>query len=295
MVEDLGSVLRKGFETWKKNLSICLPFVFSMILTTMVAIIIIGGAILAAVPSLTSLIPYVTAPEKISPELILPLLHQFIQNIGIIIAAVIITVILTLLINAFFTAGAIGMAKEATEKGRTSLSEMKEYGRRKFSSLLGADVIVSLIALVGFVFIIPGILYTLPKISTSSEPAPAVVSPALAIIVVGLLVMVIYMLLISIIFALPLFAVVIDDLGAVEGVKRGFNFFMMHKMDVFLLWLVTLAIAVVVGFILANIPYAGQLLNMVVSVIVIQPLTVIWWSRLYLSMTKPKTDDVFTI
>ncbi len=53
-----------------------------------------------------------------------------------IIAAVIITVILVLLISAFFTAGAIGMAKGAAGKGRTSLSDMTEYGRRKFIILL---------------------------------------------------------------------------------------------------------------------------------------------------------------
>jgi hypothetical protein len=27
MVEELGSILRNGFDTWKKNLTICLPFV----------------------------------------------------------------------------------------------------------------------------------------------------------------------------------------------------------------------------------------------------------------------------
>jgi hypothetical protein len=52
MVEEIGSVIGKGFETWKQNLSICLPFVFSLVLTSVVGIIIIGGAILAAIPSL---------------------------------------------------------------------------------------------------------------------------------------------------------------------------------------------------------------------------------------------------
>ena len=33
MVEDLGSVIGKGFETWKKNLIISLAFVLSWILT----------------------------------------------------------------------------------------------------------------------------------------------------------------------------------------------------------------------------------------------------------------------
>jgi len=288
MVEELDSVIGKGFETWKKNLNICLPFVFSLILTFMAAVIIIGGAILVAVPSLPSLIPYLTKPGEIPHELILPLQSQFLQNIGIIIAAVIITVILVLLINAFFTAGAIGMAKEATEKGRTSLSDMTNYGRRKWINLLFANIIIGLIALAGVVFLIPGVLYILPNITTLSQAPPEAILLALAIFGLGFLVMMVYIALISIMFALPPYAVVIDDLGAVNGVKRGFKFFMEHKVNVFLLWLIVIVIGGVVGFVLGSIPHIGQLISMAVSVIVIQPLTVIWWSRLYLSMRITK-------
>lgn len=123
------------------------------------AIILIGGAVLVAIPSLPSLLPHLSKPEGITPELILQLTHQLAQHIGIIIAAVINTVILAMLISAFFTAGAISMAKEATETGKTCMSDMKEYGRRKFISLLFADIIVGLITLVGLVFLIPGIMY----------------------------------------------------------------------------------------------------------------------------------------
>ena len=281
MVEELDSVIGKGFETWKKNLNICLPFVFNAILTSIVAVIIIGGALLVAVPSLMS---YLTKPYEISPDIASQLLPQFLQNIGIIIAAAIVAVILVLLISAFFTAGAIGMAKEATEKGRTSLSDMTNYGRKKFISLLFANIIVGLIALAGVVFLIPGVLYILPNITTLSQAPPEAMLPALVILGLGFLVMMVYIALISIMFALPPYAVVVDDLGAVNGVKRGFKFFMKHKLNVFLLWLIVIVIGGVVGFVLGSIPYIGQLISMAVSVIVIQPLTVIWWSRLYLSM-----------
>ncbi|MEA1999493.1 MAG: hypothetical protein U9N61_09280 [Euryarchaeota archaeon] len=290
MVEDLGSVIKKGFDTWKANLCICLPFVFSMVLTSIVALIIIGGAILAAVPSLPSLIPHLSQPDKIPPELILPLMLQLIQNIGIVIVAIIISVILVLLINAFFAAGAIGMAKEATETGSTNLSDMKGYGKRKFISLLFADIIVGLIALIGFVFLIPGIVYALPVVTTSPEPTPEIFMPAFAIFMIGILIMSIYGIIVSIMFALPRYSVVIDDLGAIEGVKKAFNMFMKNKLDVFLLWLVALVIGIVVSIILSFIPYIGPFLNVVVSVIVIQPLAVIWWSRFYLSIVKPAGD-----
>jgi hypothetical protein len=56
--------------------------IFNLILILIVAPIIIGGAILAAVPSLPSLLPSLTKPDEIPPELILPLMPQLIQNIG---------------------------------------------------------------------------------------------------------------------------------------------------------------------------------------------------------------------
>jgi len=288
MVEDIGSVIKKGFNTWKANLCISLPFLFSSIITAIVALIIIGSALLAAVPSLPSLVPHLSQPDKITTELILPLMAQLIQSIGLILAAIIIAVILGVLISTFFNAGAIGMAKEATETGRTSLSDMKEYGKRKFISLLFADIIVGLIALIGFVFLIPGIVYSLPIITTSSEPAPNAI--LLAMIMVGIICMAVYTLIVTILFALARYSVVIDDLGAVEGVKKGFNIFREHKLDVFLLWLVAGVIGIVVSIILSLIPYIGQFLNVAVSVIVIQPLIVIWWSRFYLSIVKPAED-----
>jgi len=284
MVEELGGILRNGFDTWKKNLAICLPFLFSFILTSVVAVIIIGGAIIVAVgPLLPSLVPHLTDAGEIPPEVLQQLLPQVLQHIGIIIAAILITVIVVLFINAFFTAGAIGMAKEATEKGRTSLSDMTDYGKRKFLSFLFATIIVGLIALAGVLFLVPGVVYLLPAITETGVPNIAAFAP----LFLGFVIMLFYLLIVSIMFALPPYAVVIDDLGAIESVKRGFKYFMAHKLGVFVLWLILIVIAVVAGIILGNIPYIGQWISLAVSVIIIQPLSVIWWSRLYLSMREP--------
>lgn len=293
MVEELGSILRSGFETWKKNLKICLPFVFSLLLTLIVGAIVIGGALMTVIgpllPSLTQALTS-TAPGEIPPELIQQLQPLLLQNIGILVAAVVIAGILVLLITTFFTAGAIGMATEATKTRQTSLSDMTDYGARKFVSLLGANLIVALLALAGVVFLIPGLLALMPAI-TSKTPPDVTNLAAFALLFLGFIVMAFYLLIIGIIFAISPYAVVISDLGAVDGVKRGFQFFMAHKVNVFLLWLVVLVIAIVAGIILGNIPYIGQWLSMAISVVVIEPLSVIWWSRLYLSGTEVKTTQ----
>ena len=292
MVEDISSVIRKGFDTWKENLSICLPFVFSMVLTSIVALIIIGGAILATFPSLLS---FFTQLEESPPELITTLMPQLLPSMGIIIIAIIITIILCMLINAFFWAGAIGMAKEATETGHTNITHMIEYGKRKFISLFFTDIIIGLISLVGIIFLIPGILCLLPKLSALSELPPGELFTGLAIgelftglaiLGLGFLAMFLYILIISIILALPRYSVVIDDVGAISGVKTGFKLFMANKIVVFLLWLIVLVVSLIAAS-FGVIEYIGGLISAILSVIVIQPLTVIWWSRLYLSLAKP--------
>jgi hypothetical protein len=286
MVEDIGSVIGKGFDTWKENLTICLPFVFSSILTSIVAIIIIGGAILASIPSL---VPYFTKLDEIAPDAIPQLLPQILQSMGIIIIAIIVTIILCMLITAFFWAGAIGMAKEATETGRTNFPHMIEYGKRKFISLFFTDIIVGLISFVGIIFLVPGILYTLPKLMGLSELPPEEVFTTFAVLGIGFLAMIVYIVIISIIFALPRYAVVIDDVGAIRGVKNGFAVFMRNKVAVFLLWLIVLVVSLISAT-LGAIPYIGGLIIIILSVIVIEPLTVIWWSRLYLSMVEPAEE-----
>jgi hypothetical protein len=292
MVEELGNILRNGFETWKKNLTICLPFVFSLALTSIVAFLIIGGAILMVVgPLLPSVMQEISNNAgEIPSEIMQQLQPLFLQNISIFIAAIVIAGIFVLLINTFFIAGAIGMAKEATATGRTSLSDMTYYCKRKFVSLLGANIIVFLIVLAGVVFLIPGLVALTPTLTTSQAPPDVTNMAAFVMLGFGFLIMGLYMLIVSIIFAIPPYAVVLDDLGAVDGVKRGFHFFTAHKVDVFLLWLVVLVITIVASIILGNIPLIGQWLSMAVSVLIIEPLSVLWWSRLYLSEAGIKSE-----
>jgi hypothetical protein len=291
MVEELGKILSNGFATWKKNLTICLPFVFGFILIGIVALVIIGSALVIAIgPIIPTIMPYLTDSGEIPQEIMQQLPAQFMANAGLLLGAILVTVILMLLINSYFTAGAIGMARVATKTGHTSLSDMLDYGRRKFLSLLGVNVLIALILLAGFVFLIPGIISSVLG-GISDPPFVAANMGAFALFGIGILITILYMLIISIMLAVPPYAVVISDLRAIEGLKTGFRFFMEHKLDVFLLWLVVLAIAVLASIVLNNIPVVGGLLSMVVSVVIIQPLVVIWWTRLYLSGTEPEPAD----
>lgn len=278
MVEDLGNVIGNGFDTWKKNLIISLPFILSWILTFIVVISIIGVAILATIPSMIS---FFTEPAKLTPDLFPEIMPQILQSLSLIIIAIVVTVILCIFINAFFWAGAIGMAKEAVGTGQTNLSHMINYGKKKFVSVFFVDIIIGLISIVGIIFLIPGILQIVPKLSMLSELTPGEVLGTLALFGLGFLAMLVYITIINIIFSLSKYVVVIDDVDAINGIKTGFNFFKQNKAVVFILWLIVLVAGIISGS-FSSIPYIGWAINLLISAIIIQPLTVIWWSRLYL-------------
>jgi len=319
MVE-IGKVLREGFDIWKRNLNICLPFVFSTLLSFIFVIFIFGAALLVATPSLFPLLeklpqeaqfPQAHTPTPptppIPPEVASQIISEFARNWGILLVACIISAIILLFINAYFVAGAIGMAKEAHLKGETSLSDMIYYGSKKFLSLLGADIIVGLIALLGLIFLIPSIVFILPYLpyitpSTDAVPRELMLT-FFALLLIGIVLFAIYALIISIIFALTRYAVVIEDLRAVDGVKTAFKRFLEHKLDVFLMWLIVTIIGVGISFaadlfgnlinLLSGVP-VGSLIGIIVSLIVVQPLTVVWWSGFYLRLTPPKeTQEAF--
>jgi len=271
MAENIGSIIVKGLDAWKNNLNICLPFVFSSVLTFVVAVIVIGSATFLSGTPFRIDLSYLTKLGGVSPDFIPQLPLQLLQSIG----AIILFVILGLIINAFFAAGAIGMAKEAMEREKASLSDMTAYGRRKFASMLTANILVGLIVLAGVAFLIPGFLAIIPYMTVPKW------------------IMLAYMVIVSIMFALTPFAVVIGDFGAIGGMKKGVKLFWTHKLDVFLLGLIVLVIGLVVSYLTSFIPYIGQLINIVVSVTFILPLTVLWWTKLYMCMTAPRRLDGF--
>ncbi|HDS46008.1 MAG TPA: hypothetical protein ENN68_07990 [Methanomicrobia archaeon] len=293
MVEELSKILSNGFATWKANLVLCLPFVFSIIVLGILALVIIGGALVLAIgPFIPAILPYLTDSGELPPEILQQLSGPLMASAGLLLGAILVTVILMLLINSFFNAGAIGMARVATKTGHTSLSDMLDYGRRKFLSFFGVSVLIAAIQLAGLIFLIPGIRSFVSSAASSGTPFDlSSTAAAWALLGIGLLLLLLYMLIISIVLTVPPYAVVISDLSAIDGLKTGFRFFMEHKLDVFLLWLVVIVIAVVASMVLGMIPSIGGLLSMVVSVVIVQPLVAIWWTRLYLSGTEPAPVD----
>lgn len=93
------------------------------------------------------------------------------------------------------------------------------------------------------------------------------------------------MLVMSIILALVNYSVVLDDLKAVEGFINGVRVFWHNKLNVFLVWLIVLVVSILFGLV-AMIPFVGWIVSLILSLVIVIPLTAIWWSKLYLTISK---------
>ena len=279
MYEDIGTLIRRGFETWKRNLNLAVPFVLTIAAIVLLAIIM---AFLILYPLFTTSPEILSAAEGVEdPEELIDLLLDA-TNIGLLAAVVLLDLLIMGLTTSFFTAGAIGMAKEATLAGRTTLKDMAASGRRHFLSLFLAEVLTTII-----VFAV-GVLLSLPFLSDIAAVLEEN-DPEFGPFVMWIILIIIFGLLVSLLLAMIPYALVVEGLGPIGAIKAGVGFFLSNKMDVFLIWLVAMAVSVAIQVIGA--PFSGSetaigifsMVNGVVSVLVISPLTTVWWTRLYMT------------
>ncbi len=285
MVEDIGKILGKGFETYTKNLNLSVPFVLNFFIATLLVALILGLGFLYIFGSSFELLESASTPEAA----VLTLIPIITQHLPEILALVALFILLSAFFQSFFIAGAIGMAQKATETGKSDLSYMMETGKKNVINLYLADILVSLLYLAGIVFLVPGAM----KADIGSLLSPENTG-AILLLLGGFLLWIIYIAALSLVLAIFSYALVIENLGAIDGILEGIRFFNKHRLDVFLLWLITGAIVlafVLIGQVAASLPIINVIwpfVNILFSVLVIPPLTTLWWVRLYMTRTNKK-------
>jgi hypothetical protein len=285
MVEEIKKIVSNGLETYTKNLNLSIPFISNAVVTGLLTVVIIMGGFFYIFGSSLSSIENAQTPEQLI-LIILPLISHHLFEIVLLI---IIYFLIATFFQSFFTAGAIGMAQKATETGRSELSTMMDVGKKNVVNLYLAEILVGLLALAGIVFIVPGAMkIDLSNFSLQSNTG------AVILLVAGVFLWMLYVIIISLVLAVFSYALVIENLGAVEGITTGLRFFSRHKFDVFLMWLIIGVIVMVLAFIgeiIRVVPVINilwQFVNVFLSVLVIPPLTTLWWVRLYMTRTDRK-------
>ncbi|WP_235284902.1 DUF7847 domain-containing protein [Methanosarcina mazei] len=207
----------------------------------------------------------------------------FKNNIPVSVALVLAFFLLSMILQAFFTAGAIGMAKKASETGDTVFSDMFRSGWKNSFRLFLTSLLLALMVLAGIVFIVPGAL-TIGDLN-SLVHNPGLPVKGMGVLGAGVMLWTVYLLVISILFSLAPYALVIDELDPLDALKAGYGFFMSNKLDVFFLWTFSVGLAFVNGFIgelLGSEILLVSIITYFVPMIILQPFTAVLWTRLYL-------------
>lgn len=275
-MEDVGDIIGKGFKTWKSNLNLCVPFLLNLLFSVLAMVPLVAAflAILGSSGDLQSL-------ESITSEELLSRVEGSLFVLGVVFVLVILAMAL---ISAFFTAGAIGMAREALDTGKSTTGAIWSAGREHFLNMFIATLLTGIIVVAGAAFLLPGVIYLLP----SFDPSPETVG----LLVAGIMLLIIYALIVSLFLAVAPYALVVDSLGAVDAIKASIGFFKQNKFDVFILWLVVVAISTGLQMIGNSVSTGDtvtfQPLSIVtglVNLLVLAPLSTLWWTRLYMSRT----------
>ncbi len=299
MTETLEKIITKGFNTWIKNLNICIPLVIDYVVTLLIeifAIVIIIFGILGI--NINDEMVFTSNEEVI--ELFLSSVDE---NLVFIAILAVLYIIITMLTSSYFSAGAIGMCQSATSRGDTTIEDMISAGNKNFIHVFMANLLIGLMVLAGIVFMVPGGLLIGNNIDTIEAGQLGL---GIIFFIMGLFIWVIYIIILSVILSMVMYAIIIERIGALKGIHKGYQFFMDNKLSVIFIWLISIIITFTIGSIFFVI---GQILtltgivglNMIWSlgssliiITTIRPMIMVWWTRLYIVKTgkSPYIDDL---
>ncbi len=279
-MESINELLGRGFSLWRGNLNLCIPhllgFFFAMtgLFVGLIAVIFSGLIPLEGLneTALQDMQEGQMLSNQIE-EYLAGLQGSDLMQIGLAVLAVF---ILVALIDSFFAVGAIGMARQALEKGKSDTSAMWSAGRRHFLGMFLAELLMTFIILIGMVLLLP--------LSGSGLESISLMTVALILIAV------LYALAITIILAVMPYALVLEDLRPVQALFASIDFFRYNKFDVAVLWLVVVALSMALqmigGAFSTGEAGQGQAISAItgmISLLVLAPLSNLWWTRLYMS------------
>lgn len=282
MYDNIGTLIGAGFRLWRKNFVLCIPFllVFAFYLLAIVPLAAAMAMLFGSMPDPSSIL---SSPEVFSK------MAAYLPGLAV---AFLIFVLLAALISSFFTAGSIAMAEQAARVGKTSTVVMWSSGRKNFWNMFVASILIFLVMLAGLVFLLPGALSVPPGMWTSLGEN----QQAIGLLAFGAVMLVLYLLVMSLVLAVSPYALVVDSLGPVEAIKASIGFFSYNKFDVFMMWIVVVAISLGLQMMGSTAAAAGaehfqigwSLFATAANLLILAPLSTVWWTMLFMSRTGKK-------
>ena len=290
MHEDLETIIRKGFYSWVRNLNICIPFILNFFVDLILLVLfLVLLNILLFVSNTGNVVNHVALSQK---EILSTLWRGFMENIVLSILLILLFFLIEILVQSFFTAGAIAMAKKVSETGDTFLSDMFISGSKNAFRFFLTTLLITLLELCGIIFVVPGV-FIVGDLSTLIEN-PIAQMQEIGISTIGLTLLGIYIIAVSIVLSPTLYALVIDELDTFEALSIGFHFFMENKIDVFLIWIIFTVLSLI-NILVSEYTDPGSVLiswfKSLLPIVILQPLKTVIWTRIYVSRTGQKLYD----
>ena len=295
-MEEIGAMIGKGFAVWRDNLNLCIPFVLSIFVSMLILVPFLAAFFLTSLPMESMNATLLLQNDEDMQELLAQMQGSLgslaMDKILQIAVLFLVLVVLLSLVNAFFTAGAIGMARQALDNGKSDTSAMWSAGKKYFFNMFLATLLMGLLTLAGLVFLLPALAQG--TLSLQADPE------AMGLLAVGLLLFILYVLVLSVILVTTPYVLVVQGLGPVQAVLASTNFFRYNKFDVVILWLVVAALSLglqMIGGAFSTGGGAGgeplSAITGIVNLLVLAPLSNLWWTRLYMNRKGMlKVDEV---
>ena len=283
-MEEIGEMIGKGFGVWRSNLNLCIPFLLSIFVSLLILASFLAAFSLAFQPTEGMIDTMLQNLENIQePAQIQGSLGNLEMGTILLIAALFFALVVLLsLVDSFFTAGAIGMARQALEKGKSDTDAMWSAGKKHLFKMFLATLLTGLFTLAGLIFLLPALAQGFQLQQADLQTT--------GLMAAGLLMFILYVLALSVILVAVPYALVVDGLGPVQAILAAIRFFRYNKFDVVVLWLVVSALSMglqMIGGAFSTGEGAGgeplSLITGVVSLLVLAPLSNLWWTRLYMN------------
>ncbi|MDD4522680.1 MAG: hypothetical protein PHW84_07110 [Methanosarcina sp.] len=209
----------------------------------------------------------------------------FCENVALSVFLILGFFLFAMFVQSYFTAGAIGMAKKASETGDTVLSDMLVSGSKNVFRFFLTVLLIGLLLLVGIIFLVPGAL-AVGDLSMLIENPEASSIHGMTALAIGVIVWALHIIIINVVLSLSTYALVIDELGPLEALSAGFSFFKNNKLDVFFIWTLYIGVSLIISRIsefIGSENLLAAVITILIPVAVLQPLVAVLWTRLYLT------------
>jgi hypothetical protein len=283
MIEDLSDLFGKGFDTYRNNLSLCIPFILNLIFS-----------VIAMLPILTSFLSLIGLSNWDAKSFDTFYLEMK-DHLSLLALGVLLTILILSLISSFFESSAIGMARQALVERKATLEEMWISGKNNFLKMFLLSVITAIIMTIGIIFFLPGLVLV-----PWSDPSAIMENPtAFGLLFIGFILFIIYLFFISVALALAPSILIVDRKGPLKAINSSWKFFRYNKFDVIVVWLVVIALSIglqtvgntltkTAAFMTFQPLYA---LTSLINILILAPLSTVWWTRLYMSRTYQLKDE----